>query len=397
MAVSCAAATSARAATRYHAAGLYYLQDPGAMAVGALVDPRPGERVLDLAAAPGGKATHLAARMRGAGLLVANDVSASRARELAGNLERLRGRPTPWCSPSRPERLADRFGAWFDRVLVDAPCSGESMFHKSEAARLDWSPAAVAGLRAAAGRAARTRRRGSCVPAGCSSTPPAPSPRRRTRRVVAGLLAARPDFEPAALPPVPGASPGAMGGDGPRLALRLWPHRVPGAGHFVAALRGRAGSRRPTPRRAGRRPARPRRDLFDGLRRRRARGGAPCPETASPRAGASCFRLPEGPPELAGLRVVRPGFWLGTLAKDRFEPAHSLALAHRPGAALRTVRPRGPTTPSCRAYLRGRDRSVRGGEPGWALVRVDGFGLGWGKRVGSTVKNHYPKGLRRRG
>jgi 16S rRNA C967 or C1407 C5-methylase (RsmB/RsmF family) len=128
----------------YHAAGLYYLQDPGALAVGAMVDPQPGERVLDLAAAPGGKATHLAARMAGRGLLVANDVSRGRARELSGNLERCGVRNAAVLAESAP-RLVEHFGAYFDRVLLDAPCSGESMFHKSTAARVAWSEAAVAG------------------------------------------------------------------------------------------------------------------------------------------------------------------------------------------------------------------------------------------------------------
>src|SRR5690606_18038126 len=128
----------------YHAAGLYYLQDPGAMVVGAVPDLPEGARVLDLAAAPGGKSTHLAARLAGRGVLVANDVVPARARELAGNLERC-GVRNAVVTAERPERLRERWGGWFDVVLVDAPCSGESMFHKSAAARMEWSPEAVLG------------------------------------------------------------------------------------------------------------------------------------------------------------------------------------------------------------------------------------------------------------
>ena len=128
----------------YHAAGLYYLQDPSAMAVAELLDPQPGERVLDLASAPGGKATHIAAKMQGQGLLVANEIHSKRAWELAGNLERW-GAANVAITNETPERLAERFEDFFDRVLVDAPCSGEGMLRKSEAARVEWAPELVRG------------------------------------------------------------------------------------------------------------------------------------------------------------------------------------------------------------------------------------------------------------
>lgn len=120
----------------YHAAGLYYLQDPAAMAAAELLAPQPGERVLDLAAAPGGKATHIASLMQGQGLLIANEIHPQRAWELAGNLERW-GATNAAVTNETPERLAERFPGFFDRVLVDAPCSGEGMMRKGEAARRD--------------------------------------------------------------------------------------------------------------------------------------------------------------------------------------------------------------------------------------------------------------------
>ncbi|RMF39017.1 MAG: RsmB/NOP family class I SAM-dependent RNA methyltransferase, partial [Chloroflexi bacterium] len=128
----------------YHAAGLYYLQDPSAMAAAMLLDPQPGEAVLDLAAAPGGKATHLAARMRNQGLLVANDVVRGRTRALVENLERF-GVTHTLVTSERPERLADRWPEGFDRVLVDAPCSGEGLFRRWPQARREWRPAVVTG------------------------------------------------------------------------------------------------------------------------------------------------------------------------------------------------------------------------------------------------------------
>ena len=128
----------------YHAAGLYYLQDPSAMAVAALLAPEPGERVLDLAAAPGGKATHLAALLEDQGLLVANEIHPHRVWDLAENLERWGARNVA-ITAETPERLAERFPDFFDRVLLDAPCSGEGMFRKSDAARREWAPELVLG------------------------------------------------------------------------------------------------------------------------------------------------------------------------------------------------------------------------------------------------------------
>ena len=126
----------------YHAAGLYYMQDPAAQAVTELLAPQPGERILDLSAAPGGKATHIAAKLQGQGLLVANDIHPGRVRDLARNIERW-GAQNVVITNEAPPRLADHFGAYFDRVLVDAPCSGEGMFSKDPAVRGAWAPSLV--------------------------------------------------------------------------------------------------------------------------------------------------------------------------------------------------------------------------------------------------------------
>ena len=128
----------------FHQAGLFYLQDVAAMAPVAILDPQPGERILDLAAAPGGKSTQIAARLQGRGLLVSNEIHPKRAWDLAENLERF-GARNAIITQETPERLADHFGAFFDRVLLDAPCSGEGMFRKSAAARQAWSPDLVTG------------------------------------------------------------------------------------------------------------------------------------------------------------------------------------------------------------------------------------------------------------
>ncbi len=177
----------------YQQAGLYYLQEPSAMAVAEALAPRPGERVLDLAAAPGGKATHLAALMRNEGVLVANEVHPARAWDLAENLERCGVRVATVTNES-PERLTTRFRGYFDRVLLDAPCSGEGMMRKSETARRQWSEELVQGCAARQEKllplaAQALRPGGSLVYSTCAFSP------EENERVIASFLRAHREFE----------------------------------------------------------------------------------------------------------------------------------------------------------------------------------------------------------
>jgi 16S rRNA C967 or C1407 C5-methylase (RsmB/RsmF family)/NOL1/NOP2/fmu family ribosome biogenesis protein len=374
----------------YHHAGLFYLQDPSAMMVGRLMDPQPGEWVADLAAAPGGKSTHLIARMRDTGFLLANDPHPLRARELAGNLERWGARNVA-VSVESVARLAERLGDVFDRVLLDAPCSGEAMFLKSAAAGEAWSAEAVAGcarrqeglLSEAAGL---VRPGGLLVYSTCTFSP------EEDERVIGIFLRERPDFSVEAAPAVPGAAPGRpewvepeFRAQGLEQAVRLWPHRVPGAGHFVVLLRRQGGGERHVGSRsaAGGDPLLER-WLADHL-------PALTVEDVDVR-GDEIFAPPPHSPPLDGLRVLRPGLWLGSRRRDRFEPAHALAMALRPPEPGRSLDLVGED-PRVRAFLRGETLEAPG-EPGWLVVRVDGYPLGWGKRVGATVKNHLPRGLR---
>ena len=386
----------------FHAAGLYYLQEPSAMAVAEALAPQPGEWVLDLAAAPGGKATHLAALIDDRGLLVANEIEARRIAALTSNLERWGVRRVVIAN-EQPARLAGHWGPIFDRVLFDAPCSGEGMFRKSPEARRAWSPEVVRGCalrqdQALLAAAELVRPGGALVYSTCTFAP------EENEQVIARFLARRRDFElvPVALPAV---APGRPDWVDPALAMpdlartaRLWPHRVSGEGHFIALLRRGAGAPVPVPRARVQHAPRRARELWRAFALATL-GGDPFADMPLIVRGTRLYALPEGLPPLEGLRIVQAGLWLGTLRHDRLEPAHSLALALRSGAdGHDAVHPPlldlAPDDEHLARYLQGQAIEAPG-SPGWVLIAVAGFPLGWGRRVGTIVKNAYPKGLRR--
>ena len=403
-----------------HAAGAYYLQEPSAMAPGELLDPRPGERVLDLCAAPGGKSTQLAGKMAGEGLLVCNEIHPKRAGILASNIERL-GIANALVLNEHPARLAERFPEFFDRVLVDAPCSGEGMFRKHDAAFEDWSPETVAMCARRQAEildcaAAMLRPGGRLVYSTCTFSP------EENEGSVANFLERNPGFtvETTELPYfAPGRPDWADGNPALADTLRLWPHRLNGEGHFAAVLRKSAGIVKTSPAcRGGGPAARP----VEGFRPQEAAAfrnrQSEHPKGAASRRGEESvlpaavqallaelgltlpagkpvifgdrvFWAPPETPELRGLKVLRPGLELAEQRRELAVPAHGLALWARSAASVHDLR---SDEPACAAYLRG--ETIPCAASGWTLVRADGFSLGWGKGVKGVLKNHYPKGLR---
>lgn len=367
----------------FHAAGAYYLQEPSAMAPVALLDPQPGERVLDLCAAPGGKSTQIAARMQGSGLLLSNEIHPGRARILAGNLERM-GVANAIATCAHPEQLAARFPGWFDRVLVDAPCSGEGMFRKEEAAVTDWSEQTVAmcarrqtGILESA--ATMVRPGGRLVYSTCTFSP------EEDEGVVAEFLRNHPEFSLRRCE-APWFSPGRpewAGGD-PQLAqiFRLWPHRLRGEGHFAAVLEKKNGQ-----------DCEPQREksvkIPELLSEFADRNELALPRGILLRFADAFYLAPEDCPALDGLKVLRPGLALGTLQTGRFEPSHALALWCGHASQMLELAPDGAEV---RRYLAG--QTIPADTAGWTLVTTGGLSLGWGKASQGVLKNHYPKGLR---
>jgi NOL1/NOP2/sun family putative RNA methylase len=381
----------------YHAAGLFYLQDPSAQAVAELLAPQPGERILDLAAAPGGKTTHIAALMQNQGVLIANDVSPKRVRDLARNVERW-GAHNVAVTNESPSRLADHFGAVFDRVLVDAPCSAEGVFRKDPSARGKWQPKLVESCALQQDSilqdAARLVRPGGVLAySTCTFAP------QENEGTLARFLVERSDFEVLAPPKIPGQDRGHpewLENADPALklehAVHLWPHKAPGEGHFIAILRreGIAASLASLyPPRAALLP----KDAADDFAQF-------CAQTLDVQLskkqlalqGSHLYLLPEGLPDLKGLNVIHWGWWLGFSKKNRFEPSHALAM----GVQVEDVRQTLPMKANDAAlmrYLRG-EVLPSSGPQGWVLVTVDGFPLGWGRRVQGRLKPHLPSWLR---
>ena len=359
----------------YHEAGVYYLQEASAMAPVALLDPQPGEWVCDLCAAPGGKTTQIAGRMAGEGFLLCNEINPKRARILSRNIERM-GVGNALVTNEHPEKLSQRLAGCFDKVLIDAPCSGEGMFRKEEAAVTDWSQETVemcarrqqeilnSGARL-------VRPGGRLVYSTCTFAP------EENEQAVAAFLESHPDFAMEAAN-APWFTPAGEG------AFRLWPHKLLGEGHFAAVLRrlGDAEREEPAPIQGQKLP-KEWTEFAKDL-------GITLPAGRAISFGQSLYWAPEGMPEIKGLKVERPGLELGIARKGRFEPAHALALWLRGCARQQDY---AADSPEIAAYMHG--DVVPTTQKGWCLVTVDGYSLGWGKGSENVLKNHYPKGLRR--
>ena len=358
----------------YHEAGVYYLQEASAMAPVALLDPQPGERICDLCAAPGGKSTQIAGRMGGEGLLLCNEFNPGRSKILSRNIERM-GIPNALVTNEHPQRLAQRLPDFFDRVLIDAPCSGEGMFRKEEAAVTDWSPETVAMC---ARRQAEILESGALLvrPGGRLVYSTCTFAQEENEDAIRAFLSSHPDFSLEAVDaPWFETVEGGM--------YRMWPHKLLGEGHFAAVLR-RSGE--PENEKA----AQPQEKLPPQWVAFAKDLGIVLPEGTPCMFGENLYWLPPETPQLKGLKVLRAGLELGCVKKDRFEPAHALALWLRD--ADRCVSLDAATTEQ---YLRG--NVFPSTQKGWCLIKTGEYSIGWGKADGTQMKNHYPKGLRRLG
>ena len=398
-----------------HEAGAYYIQEPSAMAVVEILDPKPAEYILDLCAAPGGKSTQIAGRMMGEGLLVSNEIVPNRAKILSQNVERMGIRNCVVCNET-PESMAVFFPAFFDRIVVDAPCSGEGMFRKDETAVEEWSVEHVSmcadrQLSILEEAAKMLKPGGVLVYSTCTFAPD------ENEGTVSKFLHEHGEFYVEAVTYDNDFTKGRPDwisdpAEGIEYTMRLMPHRLKGEGHYIARLR-RQGC-----------PdviinQKKRRDILvqkagqevygeRGRRRRESSTVQEIKEFLTGELGLSkewmerrsgiiqtfgeqIYLMPVGMISLEGLKVLRPGLHLGTNRKNRIEPSHALALSL---SMEETDQRMELTQEDAKRYLHGESLSCTD-KKGWTLLTYEGYPLGFGKAANGQMKNHYPKGLRR--
>ncbi|UPK46056.1 RsmB/NOP family class I SAM-dependent RNA methyltransferase [Paenibacillus pabuli] len=480
----------------YYHAGLYYIQEPSAMAPVELLNVKPGERVLDLCAAPGGKTTQIAAKLQGKGVLVTNDIHAERTKALAKNVE-LYGVRNAVVLNESPERIASAFPHYFDKVLIDAPCSGEGMFRKDEDMVKSWENHSVEKcvlmqrdiLETAAKLLAPG---GTIVYSTCTFAP------EENEAMIAEFLNINPDFVVNDIPESAGFAPGRPEWvrqmlpetaqktesvlDQTRGTARLWPHLLEGEGHYVAVLQHRAESlseedgsqeqdsglqsgqavgadssertelidrsiRASAPiskeerkrERLMRTQSREHNDKHtrggkvqgkqgksnerSGRKNERSYGRGADQASVDPGTvyaqfvqenlkfelagetvfyGDRVYQSSVGAARLEGLKVIRPGWFMGTVKNGRFVPSHPLACALNAAEALRSINLSSADGEAVR-YLKGETLNIEEARvechadiaaKGYVLVCVDGFATGWGKWLDGVLKNEYPAGWR---
>ena len=378
----------------YYYAGLYYIQEPSAMAPAAVLPVERGERVLDLCAAPGGKATELGAKLNHTGLLVANDASASRTKALLKNLE-VFGIPNLLVTSEMGDRLDRYFHECFDKILIDAPCSGEGMFRKQAHMIPAWEkqgPEVFANMQREILRQAAELLKpgGTMLYSTCTFS------KLENEGSIDGFLAEHPEFTLEEIPRQEGFCSGMPELVGSRFPLercvRLFPHKIDGEGHFLALLK-KAGEKIPgAPEPAGR-PGRIPAELEAFLQD----VSMPMELSRIVVKDTKVFLMPEGVGRCPGLRFLRSGLYLGELLKKRFEPSQAFAMALKKEEYASVIDLSAADDRVIR-YLKGETLEIEDGESsrpeGWQLVCVDGYPLGWGKLIRGTLRNKYFSGWR---
>ncbi len=375
----------------YYYAGLYYIQEPSAMLPGEVLNAQPGENVLDLCAAPGGKTVQIAAGMKGKGLLVSNDISSERVKALVKNIE-LCGIKNAVVTNESPEKLSGNFENFFDRILVDAPCSGEGMFRKDEDAAKSWAKFKCEKCSQMQQDILKSvdkmlKPGGYLVYSTCTFSPLEDEIR------ISEFINEYKNYEILEIPRVAGIIPGRPEwGDGSKdLAntVRLWPHRLKGEGHFVALLKKIGQSEKNTAKNTTSVSDR-HMDIFKKFVQENLNTEI---EGSFFMKGDNLYCLPVNPPDLSGLKVAKFGWYMGQFIKERFEPSHSMITALKKDEIRRTIDFE-PDSKEVLSYLKG-ETLIIDGEKGYTGVCVNGYTLGWAKQTGDMLKNLYPKGWRK--
>jgi tRNA and rRNA cytosine-C5-methylases len=388
----------------YYYGGLYYIQEPSAMTPASLLPIEKGDKVLDICAAPGGKSTELGARLGGEGLLVSNDISNSRAKALLKNIE-LFGIRNALILSEAPNKLAGYFPEYFDKILIDAPCSGEGMFRKSPAIMKNWEQYGVEYYNKLQKEiilfaAAMLKPGGYMLYSTCTFSP------EENEGTISYLLEQFPEFHVVnAIPDEKtqkelaisyegfdfGKPEWADGKEELKNCIRLWPHKINGEGHFVTLLH-KEGSKQAKDNttsygKSKNTLSEEALDFFEHLK-------FPVPIERLLVHDDKVFLLPEGLPDLKGLRILRQGLLLGEMKKMRFEPSQALASSLRITDYDKIIR-LSIDDPNVIKYLKCESIDLKKDFPdGWYLVCVEEYPLGWLKIAKNNIKNKYLPGWR---
>ncbi len=366
----------------YYYAGLYYIQEPSAMLPAALLPVEPGDKVLDMCAAPGGKSTALGAALKGTGLLISNDVSASRAKALLKNIE-LFGIRNAAVTSEYASKLETRFPEFFDKILIDAPCSGEGMFKKKSGMTANWEEYGpesynVIQREIILNGARMLKKGGMMVYSTCTFS------RLEDEETIEYLLNNYPEFRVIGM-------------------RRIWPHKEDGEGHFACLLQKgeadgsiKAGSEKHDHTALkNKNKAKLLAPFYDFLKETGVSIGFD--EARLVLNNDHLNYLPEGCPELNGIRVLRCGWYLGNIKNGRFEPSGAFAMGLRPDEIANKISV--PSSdPRTRKYLKCETIETDAGvKDGKYLIMADDYPLGWGIVRNGNVKNKYPAGWRMQG
>lgn len=402
----------------YYFAGLYYIQEPCAMTPAELLPVVPGDKVLDLCAAPGGKSTELAAKLKGEGVMVSNDISSSRAKALLKNIE-LFGVKNGFVTSETPEKLLTKFEHYFDKILIDAPCSGEGMFRKEPSIIKNWEKQGVAFFanlqrQIVSSAVKMLKPGGKLLYSTCTFSP------EENEGTIQYILEQFPEFTVDEIPnKYDGFSSGhpewiENGQEQLKNCIRLWPHKVKGEGHFVALLTKKEDSDT-----KGVMESRSIEEVFE--KERSKKKGKKKSKTEKIQEGPSLiakeaedflkgftltlqpelfeqhsdrlYQIPEGMIDTKGLHVLCGGLLIGENKKKRFEPSQALAMALKKEQAPKVIN-LSLNQEQVIKYLKGETIMVDDDTKGWVLICVDGFPLGWGKANQGMLKNKYYSGWR---
>lgn len=395
----------------YYHAGLYYIQEPSAMLPAEILQPEPGERILDLCAAPGGKTVQIAAAMQNKGLIVSNDINADRVKALVKNIE-LCGIKNAIVTNEDPKILASNFRQYFDRILVDAPCSGEGMFRKDEDAARSWAKykcekCSALQIEILEQADKMLKPGGYLVYSTCTFSP------EEDEQIIMIFLNKHDDYE---ILPVyinetsiygfhgieSGRPHWAENFEGLDKTVRIWPHKVKGEGHFAALLRKKGEDEaRSTPScKNSNTVVALKKDVsaevkifYEFCRSYFFIDDYDMQKGYFMLNGSNLYWLPVICPDLKGIKVAKFGWYLGSLTKHKFEPSHSFVMALKK-EQCKNVIDFAANSNEIEKYLKG-ETLIVDAEKGYNAVCIEGFPLGLAKVSDGVLKNLYPKGWRK--